>query len=171
MSVNVVDLGILVFILAGLWHGWRRGLVALLVGIVAFIIAYVVALKVNSPVSGFLETKVVPTFYGGHPPAWPANDYRVVALVLVLVVVEAILGSLAGPFAANRLRIPVLGAVNRLLGAILGGVEYLLLASILLFVLAPVLGAHSTFGTEVAHSAFFQQLMQRWEPSYLKTGA
>ncbi len=171
MSVNVVDLGILVFILVGLWHGWRRGLLALVISIVGFIIAYVVALKVNQPVAGFLETKVVPVFYGGHAPPWPVNDYRVAALLLVLIIAEAILGSLAGPFGANRLRIPVLGAVNRLLGAVVGGLEYLLLASILLFILAPVLGVHSTFGTEVAHSAFFQQLMQRWEPSYLKSGA
>lgn len=169
--MNAVDIGIVLFVLFGLWHGWRSGLIALVISIASFIVAYVLAISVNQPVAAFLQTKLVPLLFGGHPPAYPVTDYRVVALVLVLLVAEGLIGSVTGLFRANRVRLPVIGMLNRMGGAVLGAAEYLLFASILLLVLGPLLGLHSTFGSEVTHSALFQQVIQRWEPAWLKTAA
>ncbi|MHB1842412.1 MAG: CvpA family protein [Sulfobacillus sp.] len=169
--MNAVDIGILLFVLYGLWHGWRRGLIALVISIVSFIIAYVIAISVNQPVATFLQVKLVPVLFGAHPPAYTVVDYRLAALVLVLLVAEGLIGSVTGLFGAHRLRIPVIGMLNRMCGAVVGAAEYLLFASILLFVVGPLVGVHSTIGSEITHSALFQQLIQRWEPSWLKVAA
>ncbi len=169
--MNAVDIGILLFVLFGLWRGWRSGLIALVVGIVSFIIAYLVALAVNQPVAAFFQAKLVPLFFGGHPPAIAPQDYRVVALLLVLVVGEGLLGSVTGLFRSNWGKVPVVGLLNRVGGAVLGAAEYALFASVLLLVLGPLFGVHSTFGAQVTHSAVFQQVVQRWEPAWLKPAA
>ena len=107
----------------GLWHGWRRGLIAELTGTLAL---------VASLASGFVYPGMWDTFVRTHTHLGEGSAHVVALLSYSAVTYAAVyaLGAVLGAVA----RLPVLGTANAALGATLGFVKTAAFAWLVLYV-------------------------------------
>ncbi|MDA8146769.1 MAG: CvpA family protein [Thermaerobacter sp.] len=154
-GMNWLDWVIVAYVVWGVWTGLRRGFLSLLMTLAGYVLGLVVAAHYYLPVAAYLDARyslnqrLSVLFLHGAPsaPALAAavqeaalHDATVVVQALVflgiLALVEVAAGVVAG--AVARLPLPIVGGLNRLLGAALGGVEHLLIAVILLGIIYPL---------------------------------
>ncbi len=179
----MIDLLILLLLLAGLVAGWRRGFIVQVMHIASFIVALIVAWIYYKPLAQQLLFWVpYPGFTEGMGSALAIDGidvdrtfYRVIAFAVIFYAVKIILQIITSMVDYLRY-LPVLGSINRLLGAILGFIEAYLLIFILLYVIAllPIAGIQERVdrsilaGLMLEHTPLITSMFQHWWYIYTK---
>lgn len=139
--MNVIDVGIIIFLLFGAVLGFKRGFTRQLVGSVGFIAIVILAFNLRAPVSEFLF-KHLPFFsFGGFFKGVSVLNiviYEFIAFIIVLSVLAVILKIVlvATKIFESFLNITiVLGIPSKILGAVVGVIEYYVIVFIILYIL------------------------------------
>lgn len=179
----MLDLLILLLLVAGLIAGGKRGLVMQAIHMFGFIIAIIIALIYYKPLAQhFLFWIPYPGFTEEISSALSLTGldvdrtfYRVIAFAVIFYAVKIIMQIIASMFDFLRY-VPVLGGVNRLLGAVLGFIESYFLIFILLYVVAllPMIGIQERVdssilaGLMLEHTPIVSSMFQNWWYIYTK---
>lgn len=121
MALTALDILVVVLVGAGLVFGLLRGFVAEILSLFAWILAILALSYLHAPVSNLLQGPV-------GSGAW------LLAFILVFGVVF-VLGKLASRRLGGRVRRSVVGPLDRLLGALFGGLKGLIGATLLFLAL------------------------------------
>ena len=109
--MNAYDVIVLVILVLLGVRGLRRGLIAMLIGLVAFAAAVVLAFRFDTVLGSWLRRPL---------PGLTATEARIVAFLVILVVV-GLAARLAGGLLSGLIkRIPLVGTANRLGGLLVG---------------------------------------------------
>lgn len=179
----MLDLLILIIIVAGFITGLRRGFIVQAMHLFSFFVALIVAYIYYKPLAevfvywvpypGFSESGN--SVLGLDQIDVDATFYRALAFAMIFFVVKIILQIIASIF--NFISyLPVLNSINRLLGAILGFIEFYVLLFIALYILAllPVESIQSALdrsifaGLILEHTPILTSLFQNWWYIYTK---
>ena len=179
----MLDLLLLIIFAAGIMVGARRGLVLQAVHMFGFLIAIVVAFVYYKPLAqkfllwipypGFAESATSTLELAGIDA--DRTFYRVIAFALIFFVVKLIL-QILGSMLDFLKYLPILGGINRVLGAVLGFIEVYFLVFILLYVLALLplesiqarLDGSIITGLMLEHTPIVSSLFQKWWYIYTK---
>jgi len=170
--VNLLDWVIVAYLVIGLWHGWAKGFFAVLASLAGFVLAYFLAERYYLTVAtaadtSFLRSVLVHVPTGSGSFVTP-TVIDAIAFFLIILVVEIVVG-LVIPIFTLANRVPVAGIFNRLLGALSGLAEHLVIAGIILFILAPLLGGvTSPFGHYLVQSHLYTRYLARYAPPFTK---
>lgn len=168
--MNLLDWIIIAYAALGALSGFRRGFVALAISLAGYILAYMAARAYYQPVDRYLNSHyhlAAKIASAGHNTSFAATAgsdiVSALSFLAILVVVEVVVSVIAGGFSARRLKIPVIGLANRLMGLVLGTGEHLFIATLALIVLAPFIGqTHSFLGQWEQNSQLYQHVMRQW---------
>lgn len=140
--MNIIDLVIIIFLLFGASLGFKRGFTRQLVSSVGFIIIVILAFNLRSPISEFLF-RTLPFFnFGGLIKGVSVLNillYEFIAFLVVLLGLSLILKILmfATKLFEGILNMTiVLGIPSKILGAVVGVIEYYVIAFIFLYVIS-----------------------------------
>jgi membrane protein required for colicin V production len=122
--VNIPDIVIAVFLIIGAYHGYKRGFIIELIGIVAFILAIFGGLKLLH--FGMESLSKVWDGFGAFLPF---------AAFLIIFVIIIILVNLVGKVLKNSIDWTPLGVVDNFAGAILGLVTMCIGIGVLIWVI------------------------------------
>ncbi|KGR83303.1 CvpA family protein [Lysinibacillus odysseyi] len=179
----MLDLLILLIFMVGIVAGARRGLVVQAIHMFGFLLAVIVALIYYKPLAqkfllwipypGFAESATSTLALTGIDA--DRTFYRVIAFALIFFVVKILL-QILGSMLDFLKYLPVLGSINRLLGAVLGFVEVYFLLFIILYVVALLplesiqarLDGSIITGLMLEHSPFISSMFQKWWYIYSK---
>lgn len=118
----MIDIIFAIIVIIAIIKGIRKGFVVALFSIIAYIIGLAAALKLSAVVALYLEKNVT------VPGKWlPVISFAVVFLIVVLIV------NWAGKFIEKSFEMAFLGWANKLAGAVVYLVLYIIIFSILLF--------------------------------------
>ncbi|WP_042459544.1 CvpA family protein [Neobacillus dielmonensis] len=139
----MLDLAIIVFLIAGIFIGLKRGFILQLVHLVGFIIAYVVAFLYYDELAPKLILWIPYPNFGEGTALKILSDsanmetafYRAVAFVIIFFVAKVVLQIIGSMFDFIA-HLPILKQLNRWAGAILGFAEVYLITFILLYIAA-----------------------------------
>ena len=139
--MNIIDIGIVIILLFGAVIGFKRGFTRQLVSSVGFILIVILAFNLRTPVSEFLF-KNLPffKFSGLLKGASVLNIvlYEFIAFVIVLGILSIVLKVVlfATKIFETILNMTIiLGIPSKILGAIVGVIEYYIIVFIILYVL------------------------------------
>ena len=131
----------LAYVGLGLLTGYRRGFLRLAASLAGYGIAFLVARRYYRPL-GALALKelglgrLLPHLFPLFTPSLAASLVFVLSFAVLLVTVELVAQAVAGLLEGVS-RLPLLGGANRLLGALMGGVEHLVVVGLIFMVLVP----------------------------------
>lgn len=173
--LNIIIIILLVF---GVFMGLKRGFVLQLLHLTGFIISFIVAVMYFKPLGEKLSLYIpYPDLTGEGAFASFLNNlpletafYNAIAFAVIFFAVKLILQIIASmlDFVAS---IPILGCINKILGAVLGFAEVYLIMVILLYILAltPVQGIqdaiqHSSIALSIIENTpyFSEQIFKLW---------
>jgi uncharacterized membrane protein required for colicin V production len=141
VNLNLVDIIIIVFILSGVAIGWKRGATKQLVSCLGLILVVVLSFFLKNPVSVFLYEHLPFFKFGGILKGVTVLNillYEVIAFLVVftiLMVALKVLMLATTLFEAILKATIVLGIPSKLLGALIGIIEYFVITFIILYVL------------------------------------
>ncbi len=175
--MNWLDFLLLALLILNLVSGYRQGLVRQLIGLIGFVAAIAVAVYGNGPlgevIAGYIDPahlmplQEVSNSLGFGITADLAVNLaaRVIAFLVLLVLTRILLGLLARTFTVIN-RLPVVGAVNRLAGLVLGLARGLIIVLLLvgLFSLLPV-----SFVSEAVAGSAFISITERYLPALVES--
>ncbi|MBR3681998.1 MAG: CvpA family protein [Tidjanibacter sp.] len=113
--MNILDIILAIVLALGAIHGFRKGIIAQLCGIVGVLLGAWLAFK-----------------FGAKLGEWIGVELNEIVAYVIVFLVAVLVAGLAGRIAAAILKATGLGIINRLGGAALSVVEYALVASLLL---------------------------------------
>lgn len=179
----MLDLLILIILVAGLIVGAKRGLIVQAMHMGGFLIALIVAYIYYKPLAelfvlwvpypGFTEDTMVAVVIESLDI--DATFYNILAFAVIFFIMKFILQIIASIF-DFIMYLPVLNSINRLLGAVLGLIEFYLLLFIALYVLALVpidsiqviLNKSILTGLVLEHTPIITSMFQHWWYIYTK---
>lgn len=135
--MNIVDIIIIIFILFGFLIGWKNGFTKQLVTTIGFILAVILAYILKNPVASFFY-RVFPFFEFSGYRAFNIILYEFLAFAIVFSVLYLILKILtvsSSIFEKVLNATIILGIPSKILGAVLGVLEYIVVTGIVLFFL------------------------------------
>ncbi|MGH2512532.1 MAG: CvpA family protein [Candidatus Limnocylindrales bacterium] len=146
-----MDIVLVGFIAGFIYGGFRTGFLLRLLGIVFMVIAFVVSAYFRYPVGALAGTffKDIPTDYAnlvGYAIAFPA------VLAVLHIVSHMVLGDV-------KVHGFVAAGTDKILGAILGGIEAVLILSAAIVILDTYFGTSSALGTGF-HAGYLKDLTQ-----------
>ena len=173
----MLDLLILIIIVAGFITGLRRGFIVQVMHLLGFFVALIVAYIYYKPLADvFVYWVPYPGFNESLTPVIgidnidvDATFYRALAFAVIFFTVKIVWQIIASIF--NFITyLPVLHSLNRLLGAILGFIEFYVLLFIGLYILAlvPVASVQSLMdksifaGLILEHTPVMTSIFQHW---------
>lgn len=140
--MSIVDIVVIILILLGAAVGFKRGFTRQLVECIGFIVCLVLAYLLKNPVSSFLY-EYLPFFtFGGVVKGVIVLNilvYEVLAFLIVFSILKIALSlvkMLTGAFEGLLNATIILGIPSKILGAILGGIEWTIISFITIFVLS-----------------------------------
>ena len=171
--MTIVDIIIILFILIGAVAGFKKGAIKSLVALVGTIVIIVLSYLLKNPVATLL-LKYVPfmelhgdrNFKDNFSGAWNGLVtlnillYEGIAYVIVFAVLAGILGSLVNLSALVEKLLDatiILGIPSKIIGAVLGFVESIAFAFIVLFVLLQVNETHEA----IAKSSLANSILEK----------
>lgn len=168
--MNLLDWIIVVYAGLGALSGFRRGFVTLGISLAGYVVAYLAARSYYQPLERYindhyhLASKLAAAGHNSSFAATAGQDIvSALSFLAIVVAVEVAVNVVAGGFSAGRLKVPVIGTANRLMGLVLGAAEHLFIATLALLVLAPFVGqTHSFLGQWEQHSQVYQHVMRQW---------
>lgn len=122
--MNLVDILIVAFVLYFTFRGYWSGFVKQVFGIAAIIIAVFATFRYMSPASGLLST------YVDNP------DHATIVAGIVIFILSLCLIQLAGHFLEKAIKLVKINFINRLIGSIFGGLNAMIISSVILLLLA-----------------------------------
>lgn len=146
LCMGLFDIIVLVCFLIALCIGLKKGFIAQVVSLVSLCLGVWLAVTFSAPVSRLLEE-------------WTSIDgdgMKIAAFVLIFCVTVLVL-TLAGRILEKIIRVVMLGWLNRLLGAALAAVEWLLILCIALMIFDALNGTFSFVKTEYLESTVFYE--------------
>lgn len=174
----MLNIIIIIFLVFGVFMGLKRGFVLQLLHLTGFIISFIVAVMYFKPLGEKLSLYIpYPDLTGEGAFASFLNNlpletafYNAIAFAVIFFAVKLILQIIASmlDFVAS---IPILGCINKILGAVLGFAEVYLIMVILLYILAltPVQGIqdaiqHSSIALSIIENTpyFSEQIFKLW---------
>ncbi|WP_332649800.1 CvpA family protein [Lysinibacillus sp. 54212] len=179
----MLDIIILIIFAASLLIGGKRGFVVQAINLFSFLVALIVAYIYYKPLAqkfvlwipypGFTEDATMTLVLDSLDV--DRTFYRVIAFALIFFVVKIAL-QIVGSMFDFLTYLPILGSINRLLGALLGFVEFYFLLFIALYVLAllPVEGLQTILdnsiltGLILEHTPIITSVFQNWWYIYSK---
>ncbi len=161
--MTIVDIIIILFILIGAVAGFKKGAIKSLVALVGTIVIIVLSYLLKNPVATLL-LKYVPfmELHGEMEGLVTLNIllYEGIAYVIVFAVLAGILGSLVNLSALVEKLLDatiILGIPSKIIGAVLGFVESIAFAFIVLFVLLQVNETHEA----IAKSSLANSILEK----------
>lgn len=144
--MNIVDLGIIIFILLGAFVGWKQGFTRSVVNCVGYTVIIILAFLLKNPIGDFMMM-YLPffDFFGLIKGLSVLNIavYQVLAFLLVFMLLTIVLKFLmvATKFFETILKFTIiLGLPSKILGAILGLIKNYVIVFMVLYVLTlPIL--------------------------------
>ena len=138
----MIDLILIIFIILGFFVGVKRGFTRELVSVVGFIVCIILAFLLKNPIASFLYDHLPFFSFGGLLKGVTALNillYEVVAFLITLSLLGIVLNILK--FATNIFEkflnaTIILGIPSKILGGILGALEWIVISYIVLFILA-----------------------------------
>ena len=138
----MIDLILIIFIILGFFVGAKRGFTRELVSVVGFIVCIILAFLLKNPIAAFLYEHLPFFSFGGLLKGVTALNillYEVVAFLITLSLLGIVLNILK--FATNIFEkflnaTIILGIPSKILGGILGALEWIVISYIVLFILA-----------------------------------
>ena len=179
----MLDLLILIIMASGLIVGLKRGFIVQMMHLFGFLIALIVAYINYKPLAqvfvlwvpypGFAENAT--SVLGLDSIDIDTSFYRALAFALIFFTTKLVFQIIASIFDFIAY-LPVLNSLNRLLGAILGFVEFYILMFIALYILAlvPIESLQSMLnrsiftGLILEHTPIITKLFQNWWYIYTK---
>ncbi|AME09634.1 MULTISPECIES: CvpA family protein [Gemella] len=135
----MVDIIVGLLLVAGLYMGYKRGLIVQLFYLGTIVIGYIVSMFF-SPRLAFLFTDLIPIptdvtqglegVYKGLNI--PSAYYRIVSFIVIFILIKIIIQILASILGVIR-KLPLIKTTDRLLGAILGFLEIYLVVFLILY--------------------------------------
>ncbi len=122
--MSILDLVLLALLILGLVRGFINGLFVELASVVALIAGIYGAFHFSHFTASFLKDKV----------EWEENTINIVALIATFLIIILII-SLAGKALTKLADLAMLGLVNKIMGAVFGGLKIALILSVFLIVL------------------------------------
>lgn len=141
MYLNWVDIIIILFILSGVVLGWKRGATRQLVSCVGLILVVILSFLLKNPVSVFFYEHLPFFKFGGVLKGVTVLNillYEVIAFLIVFAILMIALKLImlaTTLFEAILKATIVLGIPSKILGAIIGVLEYFVITFIVLYVL------------------------------------
>ena len=139
--MNIIDIGIILFILSGAIIGLKRGFTKQLVSSIGFILIVILSFILKNPVSIFFYEHLPFFKFSGIIKGVTVLNialYEIFAFFIVfsiLTIVYKILSLATSIFEKVLKATIILGIPSKILGAILGFIQYFILAFIILYVL------------------------------------
>ncbi len=124
----IVDIIVLIILLYGLFSGLMRGGVLQFFSLVGFIIAIIVARLFSSDLADIINS-IISTDNG----AWLIL-YNVISFMIIYIIVRLIIRKIASVLNIVT-KLPVIGFLNRIIGALLGFVQMYLVSFIIIIIL------------------------------------
>jgi uncharacterized membrane protein required for colicin V production len=174
-AADVTTLGwlALAYVGWGLLVGYRRGFLYLAVSLLGYVVAFWVARRyyralADAATRAFHLGGVLHTLFPILALGSARSLILVLSFALLVVAVEAVARFVAAA-ARGVSRVPLFGSFNRLLGALMGGVEHLVVVGLVLMVLVPFLHpGGSPLSLALAHPlrlpAFLRQILPSFRP-------
>ena len=173
----MLDLLIIILLLAGLITGFRRGLVVQLIHMTGFIAALVIAyLYYKQLAEKFVLWIPYPGVTADSKLSFVVGEldldetfYNLLAFVLIFIVVKFGLQLIASMFDFLKY-LPVLGFIARLLGAVLGFIEFYILIFLVLYlaIMIPVEFLQTFIDKSILadamfeHTPWFSETVKKW---------
>lgn len=132
--MQIVDIIIGGLILYGTVKGFKKGLLSEVASLLALFLGILGAARLNTPVSKLIRQHV----------DWSESAVAVVSFIAIFISIVIIV-SLAGKALTKLAKAIALGLLNRILGAMFGGIKVVLLLSVLLLVFEKVNKSISLF--------------------------
>ena len=122
--MSVLDIALLVLLVLGLARGFSRGFFVELASLIALIAGVYGAFHFSNFAASFLKDRV----------DWNENSVNIMAFVITFVVIVLAI-SLAGKALTKIADFAMLGLLNKILGAIFGGLKVAFMLSVILIVI------------------------------------
>lgn len=179
----MLDIIILIIFAASLIVGGKRGFVVQAINLFSFVIALIVAYIYYKPLAqkfvlwipypGFTEDATMTLVLDSLDV--DRTFYRVIAFAIIFFTVKIAL-QIVGSMFDFLTYLPILGSINRILGAVLGFVEFYFLLFIALYVLAllPIEGLQTILDSSILtglileHTPIITSVFQNWWYIYSK---
>lgn len=152
----MLDLIIIILVILGAFIGCKRGFTTELVSIGGFIISLILAFILKNPISAFLYDKLPFFSFGGVLKGVTALNillYEIIAFLIALFILTIILKLLkifTKIFESFLNATIILGIPSKILGGILGALEWLIISFIILFVLSlPIFNNKFVFESKI----------------------
>ena len=139
--MNIIDIGIVIFLIFGAALGFKRGFTRQLVSSVGFILIVILAFKLRAPISELLFQNLPFFKFGGILKGAAVLNivvYEFIAFLIVLAVLSILLkvAMLASRVFESILNMTIiLGIPSKILGSIIGVIEHFVIAFIILYFL------------------------------------
>lgn len=161
--MSVVDIVIVIFLLFGAFLGFKRGFTKQLVSSIGFILVVILAFILKNPISEFLYQNLPFFKFGGIFKGVTVLNiviYEVIAFLLVLSILMIglrILLLATSIFEKVLNMTIILGIPSKIMGAILGVIEYYVVVFIILYILSfpmfnSVILADSKYKDKIIHN-------------------
>lgn len=122
--MSIVDIVLLVLLILGLVRGFMRGFFVEIASLVALVAGVYGAFHFSSFAATYLKDRV----------NWNENTVNIAAFAITFIVIVLVI-SLAGKALTKIADFAMLGLVNKLMGALFGGLKVALILSVVLVVL------------------------------------
>ncbi len=139
----MLDILILLLLIAGLFVGAKRGLIVQLIHMTGFVIALIVAYTYYKPLAEkFVLWIPYPAIDSGSSLTIAIDRldldqtfYQLIAFALIFFIIKFALSLVASMFDFLKY-LPVLGFISKIIGAVLGFIEFYIILFIVLYILA-----------------------------------
>jgi membrane protein required for colicin V production len=122
--MSILDIALLVLLILGLVRGFSRGFFVEIASVVALIAGVYGAFHFSNFVGSFLKERV----------DWNENTVNIAAFAITFIIIVLVI-ALAGKALTKIADFAMLGLLNKLLGALFGGLKVALILSVILIVL------------------------------------
>src|SRR5574344_324698 len=154
--MSIVDIVVIILILLGAFVGFKRGFTRELVSCVGFIACIVLACLFKSPISNFMYEHLPFFNFGGVIKGVTVFNilvYEVVAFFLtlsILLIILKIVTAGTKVFEGFLNATVILGIPSKILGFILGGIEWIIICFVGLFILSlPIFNTNYLYESKI----------------------
>lgn len=122
--MNILDIALLTLLVLGLVRGFMRGFFVEIASLIALIAGVYGAFHFSNFAASFLKERV----------QWDENTVNIVAFIITFVIIVFTI-ALAGKALTKIANFAMLGLLNKILGALFGGLKVAFILSVILLVL------------------------------------
>ncbi len=162
--MNIIDIGIILFIILGALVGWRQGFTRSLVNFIGYVLIIIVAFLLKDPISEFFMNYLPFFNFFGMIKGVTVLNIALYELIAFLLVFTLLLAGLKFLMFATRIFETLLnftiifGIPSKILGAIVGMVKNYVVAFMILYILTLPMISNTGF---LKHSEFTKPILEQ----------